>query len=350
MLKLSCKIFTLLFFCFSCIACTPKVISEQGKTTIKVNNFNFYGESQKVSIVKTPRRAIVYGSSALDTLIALNVGDKVTAALVTDGLPLEHYRQKLPNAQIYTQALSLEKVIELQPDFLLAWRRFFSDKQLGDSAIWLQRGIPAYIQDASSPIPAKGNFPACTVVSELNFIRNMGIIFEKQQASEKIIADIQAKLKPNSKLPPKNNKVLVVEFINGTIEVFGQDLLSGDIIKYFGGNIIEYGAPFVSQEELTTINVDHIFVVYHGGAQEAAAALRHIDNPLYKHLRAVQEGNIYPLNYRLIVAPGVNLLQSVDYIYNCLFNKRLASKNNRDLLIMQTPVVLFQDKFLEQFF
>lgn len=322
MVKLFCKIFTLLFFCSVCIACAPKISGKQSNAALQVTNFTFFGEPQQVSVTKAPQRAVVYGTSALDTLIALNVGDRIIAAVITEGMPVEQYRSKLPNAQIYTQALPLEKIMEIQPDFLLAWRRFFADTQLGDTAKWLQQGIPAYIQDASGPIPAKGNFPDCNINSELNFIRNMGIIFEQQQASKKIIADIQSKLNQNDKLQLKNNKVLVVEFINGTIEVFGQDLLSGDIIKHFGGSIIEYGAPFVSQEELTTMDVDYIFVVYHGGKQEAAAALRHMNNSLYKHLRAVQKGNVYPLNYRLIVAPGVNVLQSVDYIHSCLFKKQ----------------------------
>lgn len=324
MLKLFCKIFTLLVFCAVCIACAPKIYDKPSRTSVQVTNFTFFGEPQQVSVAKAPRRAVVYGSSALDTLIALNVGDKITAAVITDGIPVEQYRSKLPNAQIYTQALPLEKIMELQPDFLLAWRRFFADNQLGDTAKWLQQGIPAYIQDASGPIPAKGKFPDCTINSEVNFIRNMGIIFEQQQTSEKIIADIQAKLNQNAILPPKHNKVLVVEFINGTIEVFGQDLLSGDIIKHLGGSVIEYGAPFVSQEELTTMDVEHIFVVYHGGTQEAAAALRQMHNPLYKHLQAVQKGNVYPLNYRLIVAPGVNILQSIDYVHSCLLGKQRA--------------------------
>ena len=322
MMKSFWKIWALVVLCVCCAACAPQAVREQSEAVAQVDNFTFFGEPQQVKVYATPKRAVVYGASALDTLLALQVGDNIAAAVVTDGASPDEYRRRLPRAQIYGQALTLEKVVELQPDFLLAWRRFFAASQLGDTAVWLQRGVPAYIQDASGPVPAKGNFPACTVESEMNFIRNMGIVFAKRHASEKIIADIQSRLTQSDVLPPSANRVLVVEFINGTIEVFGKDLLSGDIIKRFGGDVIEYGAPFVSQDELTTLDVDYIFVVYHGGEQEAEAALQNLRHPLYRHLRAVRQGKVFPLNYRLIVAPGINVIKSLDYIRQCLFIKR----------------------------
>lgn len=322
MYKFWVKICVVLGLCLACTACAPQAASEPKGAVVQVDNFTFFGEPQRVSVAKTPQRAVVCGSSALDTLIALGAGDRVAAAVVTDGVPLEQYRKDLPKAQVYGQALSLEKVMELQPDFLLAWRRFFADSQLGNTTVWQQRGIPAYIQDASGPIPAKGKFPDCTVDSEINFIRNMGMIFACSQASEKIIADIRGKLEGSGRLPEYSNRVLVVEFINGTIEVFGSDLLSGDIIKRLGGKVIEYGAPFVSQEELTTMEVDHIFVVYHGSGQQAEAALQNLQNPLYRHLKAVRAGRVYPLNYRLIVAPSVKTAQAVEYMQSCLLGRQ----------------------------
>ena len=250
------------------------------------------------------------------TLLALGAGDKIIAAVLTDAQAKADLQNKLPKAKIYTQPLQLEEAVALQPDFVLGWRRFFADNQLGDTAAWIAKGIPAYIQDASGPVPAKGKFPACTVASEINFIRNMGKLVGKSSAAEAIVKQINAELQVVKPLKPQ--KVLFVEFLGGNIEVFGSDLLSGDIIKHFGSSLITYSAPFISQEELMTMKADVIFVVYHGGEAQKQSAMEYLRNQLYQHIPAVQQGKVHPLNYNAIVAPGANLPQTLKYLRQCL--------------------------------
>ena len=144
----------------------------------------------------------------------------------------------------------------------------------------------------------------------------MGLALGKQQQAQDIIQKIDSELQAAEKIPAQ--KVLFVEFLNGNIEVFGNDLLCGDIIRHYGCSLVSYSAPFISQEELMEMQAAKIFVVYHGGEQQKQAALAQLHNPLYKHLPAVASGQVYPIAYKQIVAPGSDLLGTLKYVKQCL--------------------------------
>lgn len=306
----------LLFICLLCAACGPQAATDKNSNAVSVTNYTFTGEPQQVNFAHIPQRILVCGNSGVETLLALGAGDKIVAAVLTDAQDKDVLQSKLPKAKIYTQPLQMEGAVALEPDFILGWRRFFADNQLGDTSSWLAKGIAAYIQDASGPIPAKGKFPACTIASEKNFIRNMGAVLGKTVEAETIIKQIDNELQATK--PIKAQKVLFVEFLGGNIEVFGDDLLSGDIIKQFGGSLITYSAPFISQEELMTMQADVIFVVYHGGDEQKKVALEKLQNPFYQHIPAIKNKKIHALNYNAIVAPGTNLVQTLRYVRQCL--------------------------------
>ena len=303
-------------FCLLCSACGPQDAARSSAGTTSVANYNFLGEPINVEVKQAPQRMLVCGNSGAKTLLALGAGEQIAAVVLTDAGEREALQKQLPQAKIYTQPLQLEAATLLAPDFILGWRRYFAANQLGDTTSWIAKGVPAYIQDASGPIPAKGSFPACSIASEQKFIRNMGLVTGRTQQAEKLLQQIDTELQVKTTIRPQ--KVLFVEFLGGNIEVFGNDLLSGDIVRHYGSSLITYSAPFISQEELMTMPAEKIFVVYHGGEGEKQAALAKLENPLYQHLPAVQQKHIYPLNYNLIVAPGSGLVDTLRYIKNCL--------------------------------
>lgn len=306
----------LVFLCLLCSACGPQDAAGKSDGVTSVANYNFFGEPINVKVKQAPQKILVCGNSGAKTLLALGAGEQIAAVVLTDAGEREALQKQLPQAKIYTQPLQLEAATLLAPDFILGWRRYFADNQLGDTTSWIAKGIPAYIQDASGPIPAKGKFPACTIASEQKFIRNMGLVTGRTQQAEALLQQIDTELQGKTAIRPQ--KVLFVEFLGGNIEVFGDDLLSGDIVRHFGSSLISYSAPFISQEELMNMPAEKIFVVYHGGEGEKQAALAKLQNPLYQHLPAVQQGKIYPINYNEIVAPGCNLVQTIRYIRQCL--------------------------------
>ena len=312
------KLLSIIFVCICllCSACGSQDAASKSDGVTSVANYNFFGEPINVKVKQAPQKILVCGNSGAKTLLALGAGEQITAVVLTDAGEREALQNQLPQAKIYTQPLQLEAATLLAPDFILGWRRYFADNQLGDTTSWIAKGVPAYIQDASGPIPAKGKFPACTIASEQKFIRNMGLVTGRTQQAEALLQQIDTELQVKTAIRPQ--KVLFVEFLGGNIEVFGNDLLSGDIVRHFGSSLISYSAPFISQEELMNMPAEKIFVVYHGGEVQKNSALAQLANPLYQHIPAVQQGKIYPINYNEIVAPGCNLVQTLRYIRQCL--------------------------------
>lgn len=312
------KLLSIIFVCLCllCSACGPQDAAGKSDSVTSVANYNFFGEPINVKVKQAPQKILVCGNSGAKTLLTLGAGEQITAVVLTDAGEREALQKQLPQAKIYTQPLQLEAATLLAPDFILGWRRYFADNQLGDTTNWIAKGVPAYIQDASGPIPAKGKFPACTIASEQKFIRNMGLVTGRTQQAEALLQQIDTELQVKTAIRPQ--KVLFVEFLGGNIEVFGNDLLSGDIVRHFGSSLITYSAPFISQEELMTMEAEKIFVVYHGDEVQKNSALAQLANPLYQHIPAVQQAKIYPINYNEIVAPGCNLVQTLRYIRQCL--------------------------------
>ena len=312
------KLLSIIFVCICllCSACGSQDAAGKSDSVTSVVNYNFFGEPINVKVKQAPQKILVCGNSGAKTLLALGAGEQITAVVLTDAGEREALQKQLPQAKIYTQPLQLEAATLLAPDFILGWRRYFADNQLGDTTSWIAKGVPAYIQDASGPIPAKGKFPACTITSEQKFIRNMGLVTGRTQQAEALLQQIDTELQVKTAIRPQ--KVLFVEFLGGNIEVFGDDLLSGDIVRHYGSSLISYSAPFISQEELMNMPAEKIFVVYHGGEVQKNSALAQLANPLYQHIPAVQQGKIYPINYNEIVAPGCNLVQTLRYIRQCL--------------------------------
>ena len=312
------KLLSIVFVCLCllCSACGSQDAAGKSDGVTSVANYNFFGEPINVKVKQAPQKILVCGNSGAKTLLALGAGEQITAVVLTDAGEREALQKQLPQAKIYTQPLQLEAATLLAPDFILGWRRYFADNQLGDTTSWIAKGVPAYIQDASGPIPAKGKFPACTIASEQKFIRNMGLVTGRTQQAEALLQQIDTELQVKTAIRPQ--KVLFVEFLGGNIEVFGDDLLSGDIVRHYGSSLISYSAPFISQEELMNMPAEKIFVVYHGGEVQKNSALAQLANPLYQHIPAVQQGKIYPINYNEIVAPGCNLVQTLRYIRQCL--------------------------------
>lgn len=289
--------------------------------TLEIQNFTYTGEPRTIRLNHVPRRIIVCGTSAIDTLLALGQKDHIVGAVVSDKRDLEKYRAILGKDLVTDHVFSQEEALLRKPDFILAWRMYFSDKQIGSQEFWKSRNADTYIQEASGPIPSLKGFPPCTIDSEKQFIRNMGKIFQKEEEASGYLKDIDEGLE-NARKEIKSPKVLAIEFMGKNIEVFGKKLLSGDIVKEIGGEIVDFGNPFISREQLVMSDADVIFIIYHGDEAAGKKAASFLSQPIYSHIRAVQEGRIYPLEYTRIVAPGVNVVDTIRYMESCLSEQK----------------------------
>lgn len=290
---------------------------------VSIINFTFDGSPSRLTFSKVPQRVVVTRPEILDVLIRLGVGDKVVAASfpmnAKDRIP--YYKEKIPHALIVEGELDKETALIQNPDFIIGWRMSFREGVLGDVSFWKEKNIPVYIEENSGPVPAVDPFPPCTVDSEMNFIRNMGAIFDKEETAAQVIDEIESVLRELQKKAKGERpvRVLTIEFMGDKIEVFGDKLLSGDIIKRLGSFNINYEVPFISAEELRIADPDVIFLIYHGGNTDREIAKSHFEEAPLFYLRAVQMGRIYPLEYKYVCATNVKTGESIDAIYKGLY-------------------------------
>lgn len=281
---------------------------------LQIENYNFIGDRHLLTFKKAPDKILVSGKNAIDTIIALGCSNKIHTAIVPGISNSAYYKKKLPLAEIYAYPIAQEAVIVMKPDFILGQRRYFDDKVFGDTVFWDQYDIPAYIQEASGPIPSLGKFPPCTIESEKSFIINIGKILHREEAANQIVSDIDNELNKEQIQEKNKPNVLFVEFFVNDIEVFGENLLSGDIVKNLGGEIVDYGYPFISTETLVKSDADVIFVVYNGGDDVKDVALNKMKQEIFKNIKAVANGKIYPIPYDMIVATGANTPKAIKII------------------------------------
>lgn len=296
---------------------------QENTIPVIVNNFDFNGNRIQIPISKMPERVIVARPEILELLLALGVREPICAVYLTKDYEnrLSEWQKVLPHAKFYTHELDKETALMRQPDFLLGWRMSFRNGALGNVDFWQDRNIPTYIEENSGPVPAVDPFPPSTVETEIRFIQNMGIIFQKEKEAQKLMDGIRQSLQDGLKKNQEQqaHQVITIEFMRDKIEVFGDKLLSGDIIKKLGSHNINYEIPFISREEFRVCEADTIFIIYHGGKQEAANALQQLFVPEFSGIPAVKNKRVYLLPYRYVCASNVYTAQTIREIAEGLY-------------------------------
>ena len=312
-----------LFFFTGCGSIQSSSSQTKMSGTTVINNFDFDGRATQIQVQGVPERVIVARPEILEALMALHAENYICAAYITrdkiDQIP--EMQKKMPKAVFYTSEMDRETALMMHPDFILGWRMSFRKGALGDTAFWRERNIPVYIEENSGPVPAVDPFPPSTVETEIRFIQNMGRLFQKEEEADDIVRDIQSALDEGitkaREVPTR--RVITIEFMRDKIEVFGEKLLSGNIIQKLGSRNIQFDTPFISREELRMCGADTMFIVYHGDEQAGANALAQIQVPEFRDIPAVKNGRVFLLPYRNVCASHVHTAQTIREISNGLY-------------------------------
>ena len=312
-----------LFFFAGCGSIQSSSLQTKMSGTTVINNFDFDGRAMQIQVQGVPERVIVARPEILEALMALHAENYICAAYITrdkiDQIP--ELQKKMPKAVFYTSEMDRETALMMHPDFILGWRMSFRKGALGDTAFWRERNIPVYIEENSGPVPAVDPFPPSTVETEIRFIQNMGRLFQKEEEADDIVRDIQSALDEGiakaREVPAR--RVITIEFMRDKIEVFGEKLLSGNIIQKLGSRNIHFDTPFISREELRMCGADTMFIVYHGDEQAGANALAQIQVPEFRDIPAVKNGRVFLLPYRNVCASHVHTAQTIREISNGLY-------------------------------
>lgn len=319
-------------------------IAKNNKNEFINNSLHYNGyhpHDIEINFSTIPIRTVALRPEIADTIIALNAGQYVIAAYIpperkTD---IAYFQKNLPNAKIYTRNPTKEEIILLNPDFIIGWNNSFSEKSLGDIQYWNARGIPTYIEENSGAIPnpyppfnMSFDTPPFSVQNEIQFIKNMGKIFKKENAATREIDKIKNALyeaKALAKLQ-KNKVVLTMQFRRGKVEVLGNQSLSGDIIHHLGCENIDYEGLLMPTENLLMMNPDAIIIIYDyiGGDASLKNQLKKLHEYPYNQLSAVKQNHIGAMQYfNDLIATNVHTANSIWKVYEAIYNPSTSYSN-----------------------
>lgn len=154
------------------------------------NYDGYYPHDIEIVFSRIPMRVVALRPEIADTIIALGAGQSVIAAYIAPerSADMVYFQENLPNAKLFVKNPTKEEIILLNPDFIIGWHGSFSDKSLGNVRYWNSRGVPTYIEENSGAMPnpyppfnMSSDIPPFSIKNEIQFIKNMGKIFDKEE-------------------------------------------------------------------------------------------------------------------------------------------------------------------------
>lgn len=283
--------------------CGKKVLTNNGTTEIKntdetSNQVTFTDDlGRKITVAHPKRVAALLGSFADIWYLA---GGSVVAcaddAWEDFDLPMAKDAINLG----MTKELSLEKLFEANPDFVIA------SSNTKQNVEWKETLEAADITVAYFNI---NNFTDyLRVLKIFTDITGRSDLYEKnglviQAEMDKIVSDCHERITKNGKPP----KILLLRASATLIKAKGsQNNVLGELLKDLGcENIADNDTTLLENlnvEHIIMEDPDYIFVAQHG--DNAEAVKKHMEefiseNPAWKNLTAIQEGNTYYMEKEL---------------------------------------------------
>lgn len=283
---------------------------------VTVTNYDANGDPVELTFTHAPERVVAVYQGSIETMIALGLEDHVVASYGLDNEVKPEWQEGLAamNYQADVFAPDRETVTLLQPDLILSWGSLFSDKMLGDTSYWNERGTATYMNSNTRP----GGHPR-TVDNEYADILNLGRIFGVEEKAEALVAGMQAEIDSTLAAAAGRDpvRVAVVEPLNGSVTNYGADTLAGGMVTRLGGTLANPDGHEMSKEDLLACDPDVIFVVYmaYSGddpeqvVQDQLAVIS--EDPALRSLSAVQSGRVLPVMLGDIYAAGPRTLDGI---------------------------------------
>ncbi|MBF2048474.1 MAG: iron-siderophore ABC transporter substrate-binding protein [Elainella sp. C42_A2020_010] len=236
-----------------------------------------------------PQRVIALSVPTLGNALALGV--KPIASIVYFDDPPPYLAKHLESIQILgkEEQPNIEKVLALKPDLIIGIK-------YATEAIYpqLSRIAPTVVDDWEGYPSWRDHF---------DFVAK---VLGKTEAAKQVWANYYQRIEALKSALGDRLQDLEVSFVHiccGTIDIDAKNSFNGSILADVGvkrppsqAAPIAGGITSLSEERLMDINGDILFV-----ATEGEASLRKLaelkQKPLWKQLRAVQQNQVYPVNY-----------------------------------------------------
>lgn len=319
------KYILMFFLCCLFISGCKSIETDRHPASDKAVAFSIenYDSSMKPHIYKFtqhPQRIVALWQNSIETLIALDAGDKIIAAAGVYNEKhlhpeyLEAYK-KIPARQI--PIFSQENILLMHPDFIAGWLFDFTGKgrSIGTSSFWEERNINVYMNLMNG-----AEFKAQhTMDDELKYIMDLGKIVGNEAQAAIIISDINNKiLRYKQQLAVKKRlKVLVVSNFGKTITIYTPRTLAGDILTRLGADVIGKKQEavgeneYISYEEILTSQPDVIFLQC--SPENENMLLKSVySNPALQNVKCIKKRQVYCIPFYTIRSPGIRIDDAID--------------------------------------
>lgn len=232
---------------------------------VTISNYNSKKEKADFTFKKAPERVFALHQNSIETLLALGLEDHIIAC-AGDIPPIfksddYQYREGFKKANyISNKNPPLEDLLIMNPDFILGWYSTFTEKTLGTTDFWKERGVNTYIAENSNDVLLKR-----TVEVEYKYILDIGKIFNRQEKAAAIVKEMEDEIQNIAKLAVKKKKLktMIIELEHNNISVYGENQLAGDMVTRLGAELIDCG-NHVNYEELIKLDPEVVFIAYMG--------------------------------------------------------------------------------------
>lgn len=281
--------------------------------------------SRDVVVTKSPERAVTLAQFMTETLLALDLGDKMAGTALMNEEILPEYKEaydKIPVLEMGEgHSVSKEAFIATGADFVSGWEQSITEESTGSLEELEKRGVVPFVSN--------GLRNDATIETVYDDFRLLGKIFDVPENAEKVIAKMQNTVKPiaeKTKNIPESSRPKVLIYDSGDSEAFvGGAGLPTDLVRLAGGkNIfsdldVDYG--LVSFESILDRNPDIIVVTEYASGLPADKKIEVFKNiPGMSTLDAVKNNRIYVVNLAEL-APGVRNADTVVKLYNMFYGK-----------------------------
>lgn len=288
---------------------------QSGGYPVTITNFDYAGQPVEYTYTKAPERVIAVYQGSIETMIALGLEDHVLASYGLDNEVKEEWKQGFAGMHYDESVFAPDKetVTLMEPDMILSWGSYFSDKKLGDVYEWNEKGVATYMNSNTAPGGSR------TLENEYTDILNIGKIFNVEDRAQALVDQMRGEISAALAAVQSGDpvRVAVVEPISGSITNYGANSLAGDMVLALGGELAKPEGSEMGKEDLVACDPDVIFVVYMAYSGDDPETVRQTqlslirDDPAFASLRAVQSGRVHLIMLGDMYAAGPRTLDGI---------------------------------------
>lgn len=210
------------------VACvTPFTVSAEVTIPTELN-----GTDYEITYSEVPERVVTLANFTTEMLLELGLSDKIVGYGYMDNEVPEEYAEEFSKLTCLSEASnpSQEDLLAAEPDFLTGWYSTFSDTNFPYD-FCEENGIVPYIP--------RVEYAPATMESVYEDFENLGEIFQVQEKSEEIVADMKDRVKAVQDAVAGEEEVSVFIYDSGEDAPFTASAgLPTDMIQLAGGKNI----------------------------------------------------------------------------------------------------------------